>query len=59
VKPFEVVSTSVVGASASVTVETVQDGGILYGPLTAEFLRVPKASPQVRVLFVCYLFVFL
>lgn len=48
VKPFEVTSTSISGASPSVTVETIQDGGILYGPLSAEFLRVPKESPQVK-----------
>ena len=45
---MEVTSPAITGNSGSVTVETIQDGGILYGPLTGEFLRLPKSSPQVR-----------
>ena len=49
VKPFQVIAPAVTGNSASVTVVTLQDGGILYGPLTGEFLRLPKTSPQVSL----------
>ena len=36
-----------VGNNASVSVETVTDGGVFMRPLRADMLRIPKKSPQV------------
>ena len=56
VKTLQVISSSVTGNLPSVTVVTIQDGGILYGPLTGEFLRLPKSSPQVSLRHSCLIF---
>ena len=34
-----------------VSVDTIQDGGVVYGPLTSDLLQLKKTSPQVCL---CY-----
>ena len=40
---------SLLGLNASVEIETIQDGGVVVGPLTSEFLQTAETSPQVRI----------
>ena len=35
------------GLNATVAIETIQDGGVVIGPLTGEFLQTAELSPQV------------
>ena len=47
-KPEMVVDgSSLTGDSVTVKVKTLKDGGLLMGPIPAEFLRLPEKKPQV------------
>lgn len=46
VETMEVVGTSS-DLETTVSVDTIQDGGIVYGPFTSDFLQLKKESPQV------------
>jgi len=48
VETMEVVETSA-DLETSVSVVTIQEGGVIYGPLTSDFLQLKKESPQVRL----------
>lgn len=50
-KPLKFIDQSLDGLQIQTSVETLQDGGVLYGPLTGEFLQVAEQSPQVCKLF--------
>ena len=39
--------TSLTGDNVTISVDTVTDGGLLLGPIPAEFLRTPEPKPQV------------
>lgn len=45
---FDVVPTRLIGINVSAVVETIHDGGIIYGPLSGEFFQTVENSPQVR-----------
>lgn len=36
------------GVGVTMTIDTLQNGGVLYGPLTGEFLQTVEERPQVR-----------
>ena len=38
---------SLTGNSVTVKIKTLTDGGLLMGPIPAEFLRLPEKKPQV------------
>ena len=42
------------GNNATVYFNTRQDGGIIFGPLTGEFLYLPEKSPQVGFYTKCF-----
>ena len=44
---FEIDVTGLVGNQVTGDVETIQDGAIIYGPLSGEFLQLAKTTPQV------------
>ena len=44
---LEVVKNSLSGQNVQIQVETLKDGGMVYGPLTGEFLQVAETNPQV------------
>ena len=50
---FEIDVTGLVGNQVTGYVVTVQDGGIIYGPLSGEFLQLAKATPQVWCRSIC------
>lgn len=41
------------GLDVQINVETLREGGIIFGPLTGEFLQVAMETPQVRKLTFC------
>jgi len=49
-QPLQVGKNNLVGSNVSVAIETIQDGGIVFGPLTGEFLQVAESAPQVKKL---------
>ena len=44
---FQIDASKLVGNEASGEVHTEQDGGIIYGPLSGEFLQLAKTTSQV------------
>ena len=42
------------GPNVTVSVYTHQEGGIIFGPLTGEFLYLPERSPQVRYISIIF-----
>lgn len=47
VELLQVNSMTLTGPNPTVNVETIQDGGMVYGPLTGDLLQLQKSSPQV------------
>ena len=47
-QPLQLAKNNLFGSNVSVVIETVQDGGVVFGPLTGEFLQVAETTPQVR-----------
>ncbi|XP_066933159.1 fibrocystin-L-like [Clytia hemisphaerica] len=46
---FEIDITNLIGHEKAGSVETLQDGGVIYGPLSGEFLQLAKSTSQVVV----------
>ena len=44
---LEIVNSTLKGLDVVYSVETIQDGGMLFGPLTGEFLQTAEEKPQV------------
>jgi len=44
---LEIVNSTLKGLDVVYSVETVQDGGMMFGPLTGEFLQTAEKKPQV------------
>ena len=48
---FEIDISMLVGNQVTGHVQTIQDGGIIYGPLSGEFLQLAKSNSQVLLAF--------
>lgn len=46
-KTLEIVNSTLEGLEVTSSVSTIQDGGMLFGPLTGEFLQTAEKTPQV------------
>ena len=46
---FEIDITNLIGHEKAGSVETIQDGRVIYGPLSGEFLQLAKSTPQVSL----------
>lgn len=46
-QPLQMINQSLNGLEVSTSMDTIQDGGIMFGPLTGEFLQVAETTPQV------------
>ena len=46
---FEIDITNLIGHEKAGSVETIQDGGVFYRPLSGEFLQLAKSTPQVSL----------
>ena len=44
---FSINGDNLIGHEVNVTTETIQNGGIIYGPLSGEFMQLAKTTPQV------------
>lgn len=44
---LEIVNNTLTGLNVKSGVTTIQDGGMLFGPLTGEFLQTAEKTPQV------------
>ena len=46
---MEIVNSTLNGLDVRSVVSTIQDGGMLFGPLTGEFLQTAEKTPQVFI----------
>ena len=49
-EPLQLIIDNVQGQGVLCNVTTIQDGGILFGPLPGEFLQLAEPNPQVKCL---------